>query len=194
MIAATAMFVEVLVVGIGSLVAMTGLVAATLGHEVMKQAGPVLASTAAAGAGLAFAYALGIVVDRGADYALRASRRRLRRIHFDSNEKYRQARRVVADQPHIMAMADYARSRMRICRGWLANCLFLVIAADLLIWRFPVRDRPVLLIVVTATGLLLACGFYAAWRSITLTGYRKLAQQAAEIPQVPSQVGAGAQS
>jgi hypothetical protein len=189
------MFVEVLVVGIGALAAITGFFSAVIGYETMKKAGPVLSSTPAAGAGLAFSYALGIVVDRGADYVLRQPRRRLRRRHFDSNASYVRARRAIVSKPHIVAMADYARSRMRICRGWSINCLLLVVAGDLLIWRFPVSNRPVLLIVVSVMGLLLGSGFFVAWRTITLTSYKKLAQQAGEASQaLPSQVGAGTQS
>jgi hypothetical protein len=189
------MFVEVLVVGIGALAAITGVLSAVVGYESMKKAGPILSSTPAAGAGLAFSYALGIVVDRGADYLLTHPRRRLRRRHFASNASYDRARRAIVGDPHIAAMADYARSRMRICRGWLINCLLLIAAADLLIWRFPVTNRLVLLIVATVTGVLLGSGFYVAWRTITLTGYKKLAQQAGATSQVvPSQVGSGAQS
>ena len=177
-IAATAMFVEVLVVGIGSLAAVFGCAAAVVGGQNMEKAAPVLTSTPVSGAALAFAYALGVVVDRGADHILRSSRRNLRSLHFTSTASFDQARRSVAGNSHIMAMSDYARSRMRVCRGWLMNSIFLTIAADLVILRFPVSGRAPILAFCTLMGLLLALGFYAAWRNITVTGYKKLAQQA----------------
>lgn len=187
------MFVEVLVVGIGSLVALVGFISAAVGHEAMKQAAPVLVSTPVSGAALAFSYALGIVMDRGADYVLKRPRRNLRRLHFQSDEIYDQARRSIAENPHIVAMADYARSRMRICRGWFVNCLFLAAAGDLMLWRFPVQNRALVVTATTVLGLLLAWSFYAAWRNITATGYKKLAQQArVSIPDLLNQVGAGA--
>ncbi|MEU3538843.1 hypothetical protein [Streptomyces paromomycinus] len=178
-IAATAMFIEVLVVGIGSLAAMVGFVTAIVGFEFAKQVAPILSSTPAAGVGLAFAYALGIMIDRGSDFLLRSPRRRLRGSYFDSSASYDQARRAIVNNPHIIAMSDYARSRMRICRGWFVNSIFLTVATNLVIWRFPVPDRIITGGWVTAIGLLLTWGFYAAWRSITATGYKKLAQQTA---------------
>lgn len=187
-IAATAMFVEVLVIGIGSLAGVVGCVSAAAGYSNMQKFAPVLASAPASGAALAFAYALGIAVDRAADYLLASPRRRLRSRYFLSDAAYDQARRAITDYPHLVAMADYARSRMRVCRGWFLNSALLSIASALLIWRFPVQDRMILLSMCAVVGVLCASGFYAAWRSITATGYRKLAQQTSQnTANVPNQ-------
>ncbi|MFD9786951.1 hypothetical protein ACFWYX_23740 [[Kitasatospora] papulosa] len=178
MAAATAMFIEVLVVGIGSLAGLVGVVATVVGYDNMKKLAVAGDSTLVSGAAVAFAYALGILSDRAADFILRSKRRTLRAQYFSSNAAYDRARRVVVQFPEIMARSDYARSRMRVCRGWLFNTAILAIVVDLLIIRFPVQNRPILIAAATIIGLLLAAGFYAAWSSITVTGYKKLALQA----------------
>lgn len=190
-IAATAMFVEVLVIGIGAFVAVAGCASAMAGYSNMQKVAPILASTPASGAALAFSYALGVAVDRAADYLLTPRRRRLRSRHFASNASYGLARRAVAESPHVAAMADYARSRMRICRGWVLNSLLLSIAFILLISRFPLQGRASLITASAIFGALCAAGFYAAWANITETGYKKLSQQASEIGPIVSTQGSG---
>jgi hypothetical protein len=182
------MFIEVLVVGIGAFAALVGCVSAVAGYSNMQKVAPILASTPVSGAALAFSYALGIAIDRAADFLLTPHRRRLRSRYFSSNVAYSLARRTVADSPHIAAMADYARSRMRICRGWVLNSLLLSVAFILLISRFPVQDRALLIAATAVMGGLFVVGFYAAWMNITVTGYKKLSQQTSDIQaNVPSQ-------
>ncbi|MEU6536484.1 hypothetical protein [Streptomyces sp. NPDC047000] len=189
-VAATAMFVEVLVIGVGALAGVFGCVAAVAGYANMRRIATVLSSAPASAVGLSAAYALGIIFDRAADHLLTSPRRRLRRRYFSTNSSYDEARKAILEFPHLVAMSDYARSRMRICRGWLLDCLLLTFAASLLIWRFPVQDRLSLFIAVIVLGGLCATGFYLCWRSITETGYKKLAQQASHVAAgVPSQGG-----
>ncbi|NEB79541.1 hypothetical protein G3I40_30625 [Streptomyces sp. SID14478] len=186
------MFVEVLVVGIGALTAAVLLLIALIGPASTAKLAPLASSSAAAGVGLAAAYALGILVDRAADAALTPHRRRLRTSFFPSNTVYAQARLRLAGFPVLAARADYARSRMRICRGWTLNTLLLALAADLAMLRYSFAHRPLILAVATAFGLATAFGFYRAWRALTVTGYRKLAEQttvptAGSPSQVPAQ-------
>lgn len=189
-VAATAMFVEVLVVGIGSLAALVIFLAAIAGPKNTEHLAPLAGSTVVAGLALAFAYALGILVDRGADAFLASTRRRLRGRHFPSNVEYNKARRFIASYPDLVARADYARSRMRICRGWVLNSFFLFVVADFAIIRFTVEHRALLIAVTTVLGGLLTLGFYVAWRNITSTSYKKLAQQAQpDVLDVPAQQG-----
>ncbi|WP_177037046.1 hypothetical protein [Streptomyces sp. KS_5] len=192
--AATAMFVEVLVVGIGFLTGLGILAAAIAGPDNSRQLAPAAATPLAAGAALAFAYALGILIDRAADTILAPARRRLRTQSFPTSAAYAQARLKLADIPALAARADYARSRLRICRGWILNSILLTLATDLALWRYPVEHRTLLLATATVLGALAAVGFYFSWHAITATGYRKLAAQtmpAAALP-VPSQPPASA--
>lgn len=186
--AATAMFVEVLVVGIGFVAGLALLAAAAAGPETASKAAPVAGSTPAAGAFLAAAYALGILIDRAADKALTPVRRRLRQDSFPSDSMYAQARLTLATLPSLVVLADYARSRMRICRGWILNTALLTLAGDLALLRYDVEDRTLLLTLTTVLGLSLTAGFYFSWRTITVTGYQKLAQQTAVLTVGPANV------
>ncbi|MGW1878747.1 hypothetical protein [Streptomyces sp. NPDC001975] len=178
-VAATAMFVEVLVVGIGFLTGLGILAAAIAGPGNSRHLAPIAGTSLAAGAALAFAYALGILIDRAADTALAPARRRLRAQSFPASAAYAQAQIKLAEFPSLAARADYARSRLRICRGWILNSILLTPAIDLALWRFPVEHRSLLLGTSTAVGVLAVVGFYLSWRTITATGYRKLAAQTA---------------
>ncbi|MFG3016156.1 hypothetical protein ACGFZB_38060 [Streptomyces cinerochromogenes] len=190
--AATAMFVEVLVVGIGFVTGLAMLAAAAAGPQTTAKAAPVAGSTPAAGVGLAAAYALGILADRAADKALARVRRRLRHTTFPSDSAYAQARLALAAVPSLVTLADYARSRMRICRGWILNTALLTVAGDLLLLRYDVEHRTLLLTLTTILGVAVTAGFYLSWHTITATGYRKLAQQTATLTapaQLPLQQG-----
>ncbi|QIK04709.1 hypothetical protein G7Z12_37720 [Streptomyces sp. ID38640] len=183
------MFIEVLVVGIGFLTGLAVLAAAIAGSETASRMAHAADSTAAAGAALAGAYALGILLDRTADTVLSPVRRRLRNASFASDSAYAQARLSLAAQPALAARADYARSRMRICRGWLLNSALLTTATDLALLRYHTDQHALLIGLTTSFGLLITLGFYLAWRAITATSYRKLAEQtgslAAALPPQP---------
>ncbi|GHF77251.1 hypothetical protein ACFFSH_33150 [Streptomyces filamentosus] len=187
--AATAMFIEVLVVGIGTLAAAVLLFIALIGPANTSKLAPAADSSLIAGVALAAAYALGILIDRAADTILAPRRRRLRIHHFPSDGVYAQARLRLADNPIQAARADYARSRMRICRGWILNVIALTLTADLAMLRYTFDDRALILCVTTLLGAVTSFGFYRAWSALTETGYRKLAQQTALLtsPAVPSQ-------
>jgi hypothetical protein len=182
--AATAMFIEVLVIGIGALTAVVLLLIALIGPASTAKVAPVAGSSAATGVALAAAYALGILLDRAADTVLTPYRRRLRTRFFSTNSAYATARLQLAAFPVLAARADYARSRMRICRGWLFNCLALTLTADLAMLRYSFDHRLLTLCVITTFGLMTAYGFFCAWRALTTTGYRKLAEQT--TPHTPS--------
>lgn len=188
-VAATAMFIEVLVVGIGFLTGLGILAAALAGPDNSRHLAPAAATPLAAGAALAFSYALGILIDRAADTALAPARRRLRTQSFPTSTAYAQARLKLVEIPALAARADYARSRLRICRGWTLNSILLTVATNLALWRYPVEHRPLLLGATTVLGVLAFAGFYLSWHSITAISYRKLAAQTAPAatPTMPSQ-------
>ncbi|MCC0100471.1 hypothetical protein K7B10_38030 [Streptomyces flavotricini] len=189
--AATAMFIEVLVVGIGTLTAAALLLIAVIGPANTAKLAPVAGSSLATGVSLAAAYALGILLDRAADTALTPQRRRLRSQYFASSSAYAQARLRLADFPTLAARADYARSRVRICRGWLLNTAALTLTADLAMLRYPLDHRALTLGATTVFGTVTAFGFYRAWRALTTTGYRKLAEQTTPPAPLPAQSQSG---
>ncbi|MFE2725431.1 hypothetical protein [Kitasatospora sp. NPDC059327] len=193
LVAATSMFIEVLVVGIGFLSGIAVLAAAAAGPHNTAKVVPVASNSLAAGAALAAAYALGIVVDRAADSALAPVRRRLRVVSFTTDRAYAQARLMLAKEPALAARADYARSRMRICRGWVVNSILLTLATDAALLRYRLESRPLLVILATVTGALATTGFYFTWRAITKTAYRKLAEQSVRPAPLPAQALQGNQ-
>ncbi|MGY5051137.1 hypothetical protein ACWDE0_36925 [Streptomyces sp. 900105755] len=180
------MFVEVLVIGIGGLAAAVLVLIALIGPAATAKLAPLAGSSAVTGVAFAAAYALGILLDRAADTILTRYRRRLRSRFFPTNSAYAAARLQLAAFPVLVARADYARSRMRICRGWLFNCLALVLSADLAMLRYSFDHRLLILCTATVLGIVIAYGFFRAWRALTVTGYRKLAEQTAASPTGPS--------
>lgn len=171
------MFVEVLVVGIGTLTAAVLLLVAVIGPATTAKLSPVSGSSLVAGVALAASYALGILIDRAADTVLTPQRRRLRTRYFPSHSAYAEARLRLAAHPALAARADYARSRMRICRGWVFNSMALTLAADLAMLRYSFEHRTLTLAATSLLGAVTAFGFHRAWRALTMTGYRKLAEQ-----------------
>lgn len=188
--AATAMFIEVLVVGIGTLTAGTLLLIALIGPDTTEKAAPAANSSLVAGAALATAYALGVLTDRIADAALMPIDRRLRTAAFSTEASYARARLRLAEIPFLAAQADYARSRTRICRGWALNTAVLTLASVLTLLRYSFDNRPLIIGAIVILGLLIAYGFYRSWHTLTATSYSKLAEQTAlagSTPPVPNQ-------
>ncbi|WP_369192431.1 hypothetical protein [Streptomyces sp. R08] len=188
--AATAMFIEVLVVGIGTLTAGTLLLIALIGPDTTEKAAPAANSSLVAGAALAAAYALGVLTDRAAGAAFMPIDRRLRTAAFSTEASYARARLRLAEIPSLAAQADYARSRTRICRGWALNTAGLTLTSGLALLRYPFDNRPLVISAITALGLLIAYGFYRSWHTLTATSYSKLAEQTAlpsPSPTLPNQ-------
>src|SRR4051794_23746351 len=115
------MFVEVLVVGIGFLTGLGILAAAIAGAENTRRLAPAAGPPPAARAAPPCALAPGILTARAADPVRAAVRRRLRSQSSPTPAAYAQARLKLAEIPALAARADYARSRLRICRGWMLN-------------------------------------------------------------------------
>jgi hypothetical protein len=182
------MFIEVLVVGIGALSALVLLVAAAVGPRNFFNIANHTNSPLIAGAALALAYTLGILIDRAADTALAPLRRRMRALSFSSDADYAAARLVLTTMPALAARAEYARSRIRVCRGWLLNAVVLTVATDLVIWRLNPKERIWLVLLATCVGAALCAGCFLTWRTVVAANYRKLAEQtttAASNPQGP---------
>ncbi|EMF56527.1 hypothetical protein GTY82_06940 [Streptomyces sp. SID5476] len=184
------MFIEVLVVGIGTLSAGTLLLIALIGPATTAKLAPATDSTLVAGAALAAAYALGVLTDRVADTTFMPIDRRLRTASFPTEASYARARLRLAEIPSLSAQADYARSRTRICRGWAFNTAALILTSDLALLRYSFDRRPLVMGAITVLGLLIAFGFYRSWHMLTAISYSKLAEQTALLgpsPALPNQ-------
>lgn len=177
----TNLFVELMVIGIGALSAIFLAVAAFIDFGAERWTSPnndnVVAILILAPI-LALTYVLGIIIDRGADWLFRTLWADSLRRRFFANDidAYHRARRaVLAGPPKLAALLEYARSRMRICRGWTVNAAFLVVAWNL----FAARQ----LVDTSSSGswwlagnlffLALLVGSWVAWRSLILGIYEK---------------------
>jgi len=197
-VAATAVFVEVLLVGVGFLFSIAIGVASLINlHENIfeKLAGsaPVIAF------GVALSYVLGIVVDRIADKSLDRWSDSLRDDYFPTNEAYSKARIRVSSVPWISEQAMYARSRMRVCRGWIIISPILTASSILWISRKSHDDSVATHIATAAAlGVILTGSVIYSWRSIVVAGYKQLAAQSAAISgentDVPSQTSGNSAS
>jgi hypothetical protein len=136
--ATTALFVELIVTGVGAFTALALMLTATMGAPDL-----LINDTTAlifAFPFLAFSYVLGIIVDRFSDYVYGLFSQRDRESQFASVAEYHNAKRLIRYHSERMWLhLEYTRSRLRICRGWSLNCVFLLISGNLWIW---LQTRP----------------------------------------------------
>lgn len=183
--ATTALFAEILVVGLLALPWFVVAVISAAGQQL-----PVLVSTGWwDGIGvawlLAFAYALGIIIDRFGDAifdpwdeAISRSERQLRNALPNPAPNYpdRPALRfqLMASAPvFAMEFLDYARSRRRILRGIVVNSVCTVLVATFaLSGGSTVLPERVLIVVIVIT-VVLGCGAVLSWWHIGQMYFRR---------------------
>jgi MFS family permease len=177
--ATTALFAEILVIGLlalpwfGLAVVSTTRVSLQSIPDLRGWDGLVLA------VGLAFAYALGIVVDRLGDWAFERWDERLSQVVRKTNHlpgstlpERPELRFHLMDKapPLVMEFLDYARSRRRILRGITVNCvLTLILALGTLIigWIIGVQLQPTaLLLCLIGVSIGMGGGALFGWSHI----------------------------
>ena len=165
----TNLFVELMVIGVGALSAILLTVAAVFpagsyAHLLNAESFAAIVLVPL----LALTYVLGIIVDRLADRLFTRPAHRLRSHHFEDDASYHHARRTVLAGPEKIAnLLEYARSRMRICRGWAVNSMLLLLA-----WNLFADGRAAFL--GTALLFVLLAGSIFAWRMLVASQYRKV--------------------
>jgi hypothetical protein len=175
-IAATEVFIEILLTGIGA-GASIGIGVASLLNIPKSALGSYLSSPPVIAFGFSLAYVLGITVDRLADRALEPWSDSLRQVYFSDEKKYAAARLHVSSVPWISEQAAYARSRMRVCRGWIVISPFLTVSSLLWVWRNPPNHAAVAYVTVSLLGSLFSLGVTFGWRSIVKSSYKQLSAQ-----------------
>ncbi len=154
----TDLFAEMIVVGIGTLAALLlGLLALVPSLAPTFRSVPSIMAIPA----LALAYLLGIITDRIAD-AMFERRAELRRVGPElTHEDYKVKKvQVLQDSPRALANEQYARSRLRVVRGWFLNSILLAIAsvAYLLSTRCEFcTGRTAIIVGAVFVGLAVAC-------------------------------------
>ena len=176
----TSLFVELVVIGVGVMIwvlllaiAFGGVPAAAFDQGLLLAAAiPVLA----------LIYVFGIVWDRFADAIFNRLWGIGLRAHYyaEIGEYYSDRRVLLIEAPALAELLEYGRSRLRICRGWSLNALFISVSLWVLlaVQSEQSESTRALLLVASLAGLLLAAGCWLAWRNLTLTEYRKIRDQA----------------
>jgi hypothetical protein len=171
----TSLFVELVVIGSGTMAWILLLVVGCLGLDPVRFHGSL--SPAILVVLLPVVYLLGILSDRFADSLLSPWDKALRGQVFDSRDEYFEDHRTLrTGSPVLAELLDYGRSRMRICRGWVLNSAFLALAWPFCIVR--VLRSWQLGLAGSASALLLFVLCLVVWRDLTLTEYRKVRRQA----------------
>jgi 8-oxo-dGTP pyrophosphatase MutT (NUDIX family) len=139
--ATTALFVEILIVGLEAAVWLAGL-AMVFGWRPPQDWAPLKDTMPLVTLGLlGAAYVIGIVVDRVSDSAYRAIRRGLRRLGFVEPDEPTPAPVsvmrlwVMKESDGISKFIDYQRSRVRIARATVFNLLPGTAVAAAYVWR-----------------------------------------------------------
>lgn len=124
----TDLFAEIIVIGVGTLAAIV-LLLLSIAPELA--ANIHFGSPMALLPALAVAYVLGIIADRAADRMLQRVANKRRKITDPiSSVQWRLKRdRVFSDHPGVVEDGVYARSRLRVVRGWFLNAILLAITS-----------------------------------------------------------------
>jgi len=135
-------------------------------------------------------YILGIITDRMADSLFEKwYSGKLREEWFPSIQAYYSARRIVFERSqHLSNILEYRRSRLRICRGWIVNFVFLTITANLYIWvqLSPSCNRITISFFVTSTLVLLVFLSWLSWKRLVIDEYKKSWEQADALSKTES--------
>ncbi|MBA3916376.1 MAG: hypothetical protein H0X25_21530 [Acidobacteriales bacterium] len=177
----TNLFVELLVIGMGSAGWLALLAASALGYN-SAFLGNLSSKAAAALPGVIGIYLLGIIVDRIADSVMHSLRsdRKCRKYFTSQEESLKERGFVLTKSRYFAKQFDYNRSRQRICRGWILNALILAVSLNVFLVVHPeVTEHPGRLSVVgTATLLLLALGCWFSWERLADTELKRIRDQA----------------
>ena len=155
----TAVFAEVLAIGIQA-VGLVGLAFAAFADPLPaldQAAGWEAALTIAL---LAFAYVLGVVVDRVADSLFTPLRNRTSR--HDAAARARARHLMLRQESPLATFLEYQRSRMRLMRGTMLNLLVaLPVVMAFLAYRAPDAHWTAYVLALGAIVLLLVACYYA---------------------------------
>jgi hypothetical protein len=179
----TNLFVELVVIGIGGALWLGLTVLTIFGYSWV----PIEELTSLPGLipALAVIYLLGILIDRVADGVFEPVTKRLASQVFPSHDEYERARNLVYASEALRNLAEYSRSRMRICRGWILNSALTAVSLNAFIWVVLPRDLPRLRLTMVGTLILLFIGSTAlySWHQLLATYYKRMAQQSSILGQ-----------
>lgn len=186
----TSLFAELMVIGAGAMVWVVLLVLAVVGppahdgfllkelahHDNLWVFSMFLLT--------ALTYVLGIIVDRFADWAFGYVARYYKKkggfFLFETKAEAREAKTVLYEKSSpLREVFEYGRSRLRVCRGWTFNALFIgVTGAAVVVFQLAeYPEKGLLLFTVVAAFGLLTVGAFLAWRKLLKSESSRLYEQ-----------------
>lgn len=176
----TNLFVELIVIGVGAVAWLILFVFSVFGFDWVPM--DFMMSAVFAVPAMAVVYVMGIISDRVADYIfVWIWSDKLERPYFQNRKEYFDARRIILTHSERFSdLLEYGRSRLRICRGWAFNLIFITIGLNAFIWtNFAERPFAMNVSVFGSLSLLvIALGAWFAWRNLSQNEYRKIKEQA----------------
>jgi hypothetical protein len=176
----TNLFVELVVIGVGTLFSLILIVLSCFDYRWISW-DKVTSSTMLIPL-LSITYLLGIVTDRIADAILDSWNKKLRFKTFSTNEKYHEALTYVYNYANerIISLFLYGRSRLRISRAWIFNCIFLAITVPIFVWtRLPQIPNNTRISIIIFSTIIFGMGTVVncfTWRKLTINDYKRLAE------------------
>ena len=176
----TAMVIEILIVGLQTVVWLTLIVLTIFGYKwvpletLEKWSGPIVLFI------IGMSYTLGILFDRLWDFLLHKSDKKIRAEYFnDSRPSLHDVRATVFSSSERMArFIDYIRSRMRIGRASTGNfCLITINSLLFVLIRLSGLENSIkfrLLVFISALGASLILLSLYGWKKLIRTYYKQL--------------------
>ena len=186
----TDLFVELIVIGMGSTVWIFFLIISIFGFSWVDF--NKLFSLPALFPFLSLTYVLGIVFDRISDtiFELIWAKELFRKYYENKDDFHDDRRFIYIHEGRLADLLEYGRSRLRICRGWALNSVLILLTLNFFVWtKLPDSS---LKIQVSIFGsflcIFLACGTWFSWYKLTLNDFRRVKEQANFLKQFQSQL------
>jgi hypothetical protein len=161
----TALFVELLVIGLGVTIWLALLIAAVFGYTFSNFASNVSIFALAPIFGIA--YLLGIIIDRIAYELFSGLENRIRNriivVSGSSPTTQAQERFILTNSELLRDQIIYNRSRLRICRSWVIN--FILIAFSSAIWSYVTKLYNAF--ILSLLGVIFALVTFWVWRKLS---------------------------
>ena len=177
----THLFVELLVIGFGTLAWVVILAAAIFGYDDLSALKEPLLSLGALFPSLSLAYVFGILTDRVADWLFDElwGNHHLTDVYGidNKNQFFEHRRELVVEGPELWQFIEYGRSRLRICRGWALNSAVLLVVV--LMYAITTQSLTFWQAEGTVSFLLLVTALcWKSWSKLNRKEYEKIQRQA----------------
>ncbi|MBW3588084.1 MAG: hypothetical protein KY429_01525 [Actinobacteria bacterium] len=161
----TALFAELLVVGIGALSWIALIAIALFGPESFDT--KLLSSPLVLLGLLTAGYMAGIVIDRISDALLKPVAARIRSSHYAETIEFQNDREFVYQRSAMKPSFEYGRSRLRIARGWAVNSSLITLSGLLAVLTQASQEECLkLALLVSVAGVSLVVGNLFAWANL----------------------------